>query len=102
MYRALSDADDALKQFENGKDTIKFEAGNSKAHTYYWLTALKELGQVEPTITADYPLTAVFRKDGKRLYCVCNVGDAARTVTFSDGFQLRVEARKTATARSEK
>jgi len=102
MYRALSDSDDALKQFENGKDTVKFEDGNSKAQTYYWLTNLKELGQVDPTITADYPLASVFRKDGKRLYCVCNVGDAARTVTFSDGFQVRAEAKKTVTARAEK
>jgi len=102
MYRAFSDPDDALKQFEAGKDRIKFEAGNTRAHTFYWLTALKELGQVEPTVTADYPLTAVFRKDGKRLYCVCNAGDAPRTVTFSDGVQVRTEARKTVAVRAEK
>jgi endoglucanase Acf2 len=98
MYRALADPDDALKQFEERKDAAKFDSGNSKAHVYYWIATLKQLGQVDPSVTADYPVCGVFRKDAKRLYVASNMGEEPRTITFSDGFQLKAEPRKFTTA----
>jgi endoglucanase Acf2 len=101
MYRALVDAPDAIKQFEAAKDRTTFEGGNSKANTYHWLYNLNELGQVDADVTADHPLYAVFRKDRSRTYCVYNMRDTPLTVTFSDGFQLKAEARGFSTAKKE-
>jgi len=101
MYRALVDPDDALKQFEERKDA-KFDSGSSRAHVYSWIATLQQLGQVDSRLTADYPLTAVFRKDAKRTYCAYNTGDKPRLITFSDGFQLKAEPGKFATARGDK
>ncbi len=102
MYRALVDPQDAIKQFESAKDTTKFEGGNSKANTYYWLFSLGELGQVDAAVTADYPLFAVFRKGKSRTYCAYNMANQPRTVLFSDGFQLKAPAKGFASANAAK
>jgi endoglucanase Acf2 len=88
MYRALVDPKDALAQFEAREKTFAPEAGNSRANTYHWLHALDTLGQVDPTVTADCPLYAVFRKGDQHTYIVYNAANEPRTVTFSDGFRL--------------
>ncbi|MEA3211643.1 MAG: hypothetical protein QOE70_4700 [Chthoniobacter sp.] len=85
MYRALTDSQDALAQFEARPAGFKPEAGNSLAFTYLWLSTLAEFGQVDRTITADTPFYAVFNKAGKRTHVAHNAGDKPRTVTFSDG-----------------
>jgi endoglucanase Acf2 len=100
MYRALVDAPDAIQQFEAAKDQTTFEGGNSKAHTFHWLYNLNALGQVDASVTADYPLYAVFRKGRARTYCVYRMADGPRTVTFSDGFRLKAEAKGFSTAKS--
>ena len=89
MYRALADPEDAVRQFEAAKQPVKIEGGNSLANLYTWLYALRQLGQVDLTVTADYPLYAVFRKGNTRTYIACNMGNAPRTVLFSDGFRLQ-------------
>ena len=48
---------------------------------------------MDADVTADYPIYAVFQKGKKRTYCVCNLTDGARTVTFSDGFRLKAEGK---------
>ena len=93
MFRALSDPDDAIRQFDAAKDLGKIEGGNSLANLTTWLHTLKQLGQVDPTVTADYPLYAVFRKGTVRTYVAWNVGSRERLVTFSDGFRLRTSPR---------
>jgi len=92
MYLALADPQEALAQFEAREKDYPAEGGNSKANTYQWLSQLKALGQVEREVTADYPLYAVFRKDGQRTHAAWNFGKQPRTVTFSDGFKLDVKA----------
>jgi endoglucanase Acf2 len=99
MYQALGDPADAVKQFEASKDKTTFESGNSKANTFHWLYSLKELGQVDAGVTADYPLYAVFRAGKTRTYCVYNMADEPRTVTFTDGFQLKAEVKGFASAK---
>jgi endoglucanase Acf2 len=98
MYRALANPQDAIRQFDAAKDRIKFEAGNSKAHTYHWIYNLDRLGQVDASRTADYPIAAAFRKGKTRTYCAYQLADQPRVVTFSDGFQLKAKARGWATA----
>lgn len=91
MYRALADPADALAQFEAAEKTAPFEGGNSKANAYHWICALKEFGQVDASVSADYPIYAVFRKGAVKTHCVWNIGRQPRTVRFSDGCELRAE-----------
>ncbi len=88
MYRALADPADAARLFEASKDRIPYEGGNSKANTYSWIYSLSALGTVDASVTADYPVYAVFRKGKTRTYGAYNLGAQPRTVTFSDGFRL--------------
>ncbi len=88
MYRALTDAADAQKMWDARPADFKPEAGNSLAQTYAWIAALRDLGEVDRTVTADAPFTAVFTKVGKRTHVVWNLGDKPRTVTFSDAVKV--------------
>ena len=91
MFLALADPDEAMKQFEAARDNYPAEGGNTKANTYHWLGNLRVLGRVDPTVTADYPLYAVFRKGGRRTYAVYNTSPKPQTVRFSDGFTLQAK-----------
>lgn len=92
MYRALTDPADAMRQFDAGAtDSFKPEGGNSLANAYHWIGALSALGQPAPSITADYPLTAVFQKQGQRTYAVWTFASGPKEVRFSDGQTLAVE-----------
>ena len=102
MVRALSDAPDAIKQFEAAKDKTAFEGGDSKANCFHWIYSLNELGQVDADVTADTPLYAVFHKGKTRTYCIYNATDAARTIVFSDGFRLKAEGKGFVTGTAEK
>jgi endoglucanase Acf2 len=93
MYRALSDPGDALGQFNARPPDFTPEAGNSLANTYHWMQTLAALGQVDRTVSADYPLCAVFRKGDQRTYVVYNMGAEPRTVVFSDGTRLEAKGR---------
>lgn len=89
MYRALSDPDDAVRQYEHDAGRRRPEGGNSRANLYHWLSTLQQAGNVDATVTADTPLYAVFRKGGKRTYAAYNNSDRPITVHFSDGTALR-------------
>jgi endoglucanase Acf2 len=99
MYRALSDADDALRQFNASRDSYKGEGGNTRANTYSWLHSLSELGQVDRTVRAPVPLHAVFRKGKQRTYVVYNMMAAKQTVKFSDGAEVVVTGKGLFTTR---
>lgn len=100
MVRALLDPADALRQYTAAGEKATFEAGNTRAATYAWLHRLAALGRVDPTVTADAPLYAVFRDGTGRTYVAYHSGDGERTVTFSDGFRLKVQGRTLTHARS--
>ncbi|WP_078551650.1 glycosyl hydrolase [Bacillus alkalicellulosilyticus] len=100
MYRALTNPADALQQMEasidqygsfNPGDEKIIERGSTKAQTYHWIHNLHELGQVDPTVTADHPTYAVFTKDGERTYIAYNYSNEPITVRFSDGHTVQVE-----------
>ena len=67
------------------------EGGESRAHTYHWLSSLAELGTPRPDVVADSGSFAVFEKDETRTYLAYNADDSAREVTFSDGFRMTVQ-----------
>jgi hypothetical protein len=54
---------------------------------------------VVANVTADYPIAAVFSKNGEKTYVAHNYGASAITVNFSDGYQLSVPAGKMKTSR---
>ncbi len=76
---------------------LKF--GVSDAQTYHWLHAMNALGQVDASVTANYPIAAVFKKNNEKTYVAHNYSNAAITVTFSDGYQLQVPARRMVTSK---
>ncbi len=92
MFRGLDDPADALRQFEARPRDFRPEGGNSTANTYHWLSALSAFGQVDRTVTADYPFFAVFRKGPTRTYVIHNLGPERRTVKFADGATLEADA----------
>ncbi|MFC7097137.1 glycosyl hydrolase [Halobaculum marinum] len=96
-YRAFSDPADAVSLFETKPESYAVEFGESRAHTYRWLTALSDLGAVDASVTADAPLAAAFDDGTTRTYVAYNAGDAETTVTFSDGTSLSVPANDLAT-----
>ena len=93
MFLALADPKDALAQFEARQSRYPAEGGNTKANTAHWLHTLDALGRVDPTVTADHPLHAVFRKANRRTYVAYSMASAPRTVTFSDGFTLTAKGK---------
>ncbi|MGC9342557.1 MAG: glycosyl hydrolase, partial [Bacteroidales bacterium] len=97
-YLAFSDPQKAINLYNNYPDrNLKF--GVSDAQTYYWLHAMNALGQVDISVSSNYPLAAVFKKGDVRTYCAHNYSDQVITVRYSDGFELIVPARSMATNR---
>jgi endoglucanase Acf2 len=88
-FQALADADAAASKLEEHAGD-RATSGGSQANTYLWISALKALGRVDTTVTADAPTCAVFRKDGARSHVAWNPGREPVTVRFSDGASLRV------------
>ena len=70
---------------------LQSEAGNSLANTYHWIGNLRKLGQVDRTVTADYPVYAVFKRGQDKTHVAYNYGESAREVRFSDGVKLTVK-----------
>jgi endoglucanase Acf2 len=101
MFQALADPAGALLQFTATERTYRGEGGNSRANTYHWLQNLKTLGEVDGTVTADYPLYAVFRNRSRRTYTAYNLSDQPLTVRFSDGQQLAAPPRQFAVQQAE-
>jgi endoglucanase Acf2 len=97
MYRALSDANDASRLFEAAGAAANIEGGNTRANTAHWIYSLKQLGRPERSVTADYPVYAVFQNGPTRSYTAYNFRTESRVVNFSDGHKLTVPGRSWAT-----
>jgi endoglucanase Acf2 len=96
-FQSLADPATAKSKWDAGNAGYTPEQGESKAHTYQWITTLDALGAPDATVSGDIPSSAVFTKGTVRTYAAHNYGSTARTVTFSDGKTLSVPARSTAT-----
>ena len=90
-YLALADPEAAIQRFESDAGYWP-EAGDSKARTYHWLSALGGLGQVDPSVVSNAPHSAVFINGQTRTYVAYNPNDTDTQVTFSDGQTLCVPA----------
>lgn len=90
-YAAFTDPAAAIALYDSYPNrNLKF--GVSDAQTYHWLHSMNALGQVDASVSADYPIAAVFKKNNKKTYVAHNYGTTPLTVTFSDGYQLAVPA----------
>ncbi|GHA92611.1 glycosyl hydrolase [Streptomyces termitum] len=96
-FESLAEPARAKARFDATGGNYSPEAGESRAHTYHWLTTLDALGAPDATVTGSIPTSAVFRKGTERTYAAHNYGPDPVTVTFSDGKSLTVPARSTAT-----
>lgn len=97
QYLSMADADRALDMLEADPNYDRFD-GNSRAHTLHWIHNMKQLGQVDFSVTADIATYAVFRNaDEERSYVAYNASDNPKKVTFSDGFTMDVDAGQMAT-----
>lgn len=97
-YLAFIDPPKAIEMY-NSYPNREIKFGISDAQTYHWIYAMNALGKLDASITANYPIAAAFKLNGKYNYVAQNYSNAAITVTFSDGFQLQVPARKMVTNR---
>jgi endoglucanase Acf2 len=91
MFRAGMDPAAAAKYID-ANPGMKVEGGNSSAFLYHWIYTLNNLGLIDRTVTADYPLYNVYNKGGKKTYAVYNMSGMPVSVKFSDG--MRVDANK--------
>jgi endo-1,3(4)-beta-glucanase len=97
-YLALADPETALSLYNNYPDyPVKF--GCSDAQTYHWLHSLNGAGQVDASITANYPIAMVFNKAGDKTYVAHNYGSSEITASYSDGFSMTVPARTMKTSK---
>ncbi|MEE4568773.1 glycosyl hydrolase [Paenibacillus polymyxa] len=91
MYRAISAPSDAKAKFSARVATMTPEAGNSKANAYHWIYNLDAVGNIDRSVTANSPISAVFHKNGVKTYVAYNFTDQVKTVTFSDGHSITVQ-----------
>jgi endoglucanase Acf2 len=100
-YLAFIDPPKAIELY-NSYPNRELKFGISDAQTYHWLHAMNALGRVDAGITADYPIAAAFVLNGEINYVVHNYSNAPITVSFSNGYQLEVPARKMVTSRDSR
>ncbi|WP_230632711.1 fibronectin type III domain-containing protein [Paenibacillus athensensis] len=91
MYYALYDPAAAIANLNALGTNFPTEIGNSHSNTYYWVHNLNALGRPDPSVTANYPIYAVFNKNGVRSYFVYNMKNTAITVDFSDGQRVTAQ-----------
>ena len=97
-FLAFLDPAQAINLYNNYPNR-EVKVGISDAQTYHWLHTMNALGNVADEITADYPIAAVFNKNGEKTYVAHNYGVTAITVHFSDGASLYVPAGEMATSK---
>jgi endoglucanase Acf2 len=82
-YTALENPDAGFARWNKSGNG---NAGETRAHTLFWLLSLKEMGTPDMSVTADTPLYSVFRRaDGTRTLLAYNAHDTPQRVTFSNG-----------------
>lgn len=92
LWSALALADPArAKTLADAHPGYDIEGGDSRARTTHWIETLAKVGPYAPAIRANHPAAAAFGEIGSRTYMAWNPADEPTTVTFSDGFSMRVE-----------
>ncbi|MDP3149180.1 MAG: glycosyl hydrolase [Ignavibacteria bacterium] len=93
QYLSLSDPAAALSLYYANPTYTPFD-GETKAHTYHWLSNMKKMGHLDTSVTADLPTYAVFKNSsGEKTYTAYNPSSEIVTVHFSDGYSMEVQPR---------
>jgi len=93
QYLSFSDPSLALSLYYANTSYTPFD-GETKAHTYHWLSNMKKMGTLDTSVTADLPLYSVFKNAaGEKTYTAYNPASENVTVHFSDGYSLEVPSR---------
>jgi endoglucanase Acf2 len=98
QYEAFADPASALARWASEPDYVADgaqEGGQTVAHTFHWLHTFNAAGRVDTSVTADIATYAVFVDPATqtRTCAAYNSTGTARTVTFSNGFELDVAPR---------
>jgi uncharacterized repeat protein (TIGR02543 family) len=91
-YYAFYDADAALSKYDM-TDNGKVENGESRAHTFHYITSLKQYGTQNFNITGSTAMSLVLEKNGVKTYVAENHSDSPVRVYYSDGAYVDVPAR---------
>jgi endoglucanase Acf2 len=100
MYESMFDPEAAFSKVM--KEPYSSEYGESKPHTYQWISNMQALGNVDTGVIADSPTYAAFRKANTSTYIAFNGSSRERSVTFREAdtghvlFKLKVPARSIA------
>jgi endoglucanase Acf2 len=97
-YLSFTNPQEAVNLY-NAYPERNLKFGISDAQTYHWLHSVNAMGVIDATITADYPIAAVFKQNGQTTYVAHNYSDSEIIVNFSDGFKLTVPANQMKTNR---
>ena len=97
-YLSMTNPQEAVNLY-NAYPERNLKFGISDAQTYHWLHSVNALGVIDASITANYPITGVFKQNGETTYVAHNYSDSEIVVTFSDGYQLTVPANQMKTSR---
>ena len=93
QYLAFADPGTALSLYY-ANPSYTPEEGESKAHTYHWLSNLKKMGSLDTSVSADLPTYAVFKNAaGEKTYTAYNPASDSTDVHFSDGYSMKVPPR---------
>ncbi|MDG1805282.1 glycosyl hydrolase [Flavicella sp.] len=88
-YLSFLDPERAIELYDSYPDRV-MKFGVSDAQTYHWIHSMNAMGQLKNEIKSDYPISAVFEKNGSKTYVAHNYSNQELVVSFSDGFQLTV------------
>ncbi|MDB4664571.1 glycosyl hydrolase, partial [bacterium] len=95
QYEALVDPDAAATRYQ--QQAPEYEAGQSPAYTFFWVSVLQTLGTPISDVRGDHPVSAVFEKENVRTYSAHNASADAIIVNFNDGVTFEVKPGESAT-----
>ena len=95
-YRQWSDPDDAAAIFDQGWESgwPTMTTSSTNGITYYVTHSHRSWGDIDWSVTANYPTARTYTKNGQKTHIAYNPTDAEITVVYSDGTVLAVPARQ--------
>jgi endoglucanase Acf2/endonuclease/exonuclease/phosphatase family metal-dependent hydrolase len=95
QYEALVDPAAATTRYQ--QQTPEYEAGQSPAYTFFWVSVLGNLGTPISHVRGDHPVSAVFENENVLTYSAHNASPEVITVSFNDGVSFNVQPGESAT-----
>ena len=95
QYEALVDPASAATHYQ--QQTPNYEAGQSPAYMFFWVSVLETLGTPISTVRGDHPVSAVFENQAVRTYSAHNASGDVIAVNFNDGVTFDVKPGESAT-----